>query len=136
MKPHRSLLLPLVLTLAACGASITSSGPSPSDDASDAHQLAPDASDGDAAALGEEHQARALVVPGSELPATVRALLLRGPSPMRPGVYVFGELGAPDDAPGYQLRVVDLEAARALGEGSVFAPSITDARRWERTELR
>lgn len=118
MFAPRALPLALVLSLAACGAAVTREGSSP-----------------DASPSGDA-PASALVVPGSALPPSVRALLLRGPSPTRPGVYVFGEVGAPDDAPAHQLAVVEEEEARGRGERSVFAPSITDARRWERRVAR
>lgn len=126
-----SLLLPLVLSLASCGASLTSSGRSSSDDASaraDAAGLEVLTDTTDAPAAG-------LVVPGRELSPSVRAVVLRGPLPARPGVYVFALEGAPSDAPGLQLAVMEEEEARGLGEEG-YAPSITDARRWVRGPLR
>jgi hypothetical protein len=134
MNRRRVSLLPLVLSLAACGASLTSSGRSSSDDAS-ARADAPV----DAAGLEVLHPtdapAAGLVVPGRELSPSVRAVVLRGPLPSRPGVYVFAVEGAPSDAPGLQLAVMEEEGARQLGEEG-YAPSIVDARRWVRGPLR
>ena len=75
-----------------------------------------------------------LVVPGSAAP-DVDVLELRGPAPLRPGVYVFTAEGAPADAPALQLRVVPEGEARAEGEHEVVAPS-TAAARWTRRPTR